>query len=67
MFINQMGMNFSMNDQIGMSNQMNMMNPMNNLMMDETTSNSKKIVEPYENKIKDLEEQIRQMDFKYLY
>ena len=66
MFMNQMGMNFPLNDQIGMFNQMNMMNPMNNLMIDQTTSNLKKIVEPYENKIKDLEEQLRKKDFEIL-
>ena len=66
MFMNPMGMNFPMNNQMGMFNQMNMMNPMNNLMMDETTSNLKKIVEPYENKIKDLEDQLRKKDFEIL-
>jgi len=66
MFMNPMGMNFPMNNQMGMLNQMNMMNPMNNSMMDETASNLKKIVEPYENKIKDLEEQLRKKDFEIL-
>ena len=66
MFMNPMGMNFPMNNQMGMLNQMNMMNPMNNSMMDETASNLKKIVESYENKIKDLEEQLRKKDFEIL-
>ena len=49
--MNQMGMNFMM-----MNN-----NAMN---MDNTTLNVKKIVQPYENKIKELEEIIRQKNFE---
>ena len=45
----------------------NMNNPMmgmNNEMTDDISSRIKVIVEPYEKKIKDLEEQIRQKDFE---
>ena len=50
--MNQMGMNFMM---------MNNNNAMN---MDNTTLNIKNIVQPYENKIKELEEIIRQKNFE---
>ena len=52
------------NQMMGMSNQMmGMNNPMmgmNNQMNDDITTRIKTIVEPYEKKIKELEEQIRQ-------
>ena len=60
-----MGMN---NPMMGMNNgMMGMNNPMmgmNNGMNDDTSSRIKSIIEPYEKKIKDLEEQIRQKDFE---
>ena len=56
MFMNQMGMN-----QMGMNGQFNQINQMN---MDNTTLNIKNIVKPYEKKIKELEEIIRQKDFE---
>jgi len=56
------------NQMMGMSNQMmGMNNPMmgmNNQMNDDITRRIKTIVEPYEKKIKELEEQIRQKDFE---
>ena len=56
------------NQMMGMSNQMmGMNNPMmgmNNQMNDNITRRIKTIVEPYEKKIKELEEQIRQKDFE---
>ena len=56
------------NQMMGMSNQMmGMNNPMmgmNNQMNDDITTRIKTIVEPYEKKIKELEEQIRQKDFE---
>ena len=71
MEINQMGMNnigmnfMGMNPmgpvQMGMKYQPNLMNEM---FMDETSKNIKNIVLPYENKIRELEEIIRQKDFE---
>ena len=55
--VNPMGM---MNP-MGMNNQPNLMNGMN---FDETALNIKKIIEPYENKIRELEEIIKQKDFE---
>ena len=56
------------NQMMGMSNQMmGMNNPMmgmNNQMNDDITTRIKTIVEPYEKKIKELEEQIRKKDFE---
>ena len=56
------------NQMMGMSNQMmGMNNPMmgmNNQMNDDITTRIKTIVDPYEKKIKELEEQIRQKDFE---
>ena len=62
--MNSMGMNFmGMNpmgmNQIGMNNQQNFMN-------DETALNIKNIIEPYENKIRELEEIIKQKDFEII-
>ncbi len=62
--MNSMGMNFmGMNpmgmNQIGMNNQQNFMN-------DETAQNIKNIIEPYENKIRELEEIIKQKDFEII-
>ena len=54
--INNMGMN-----QVGINNQFNQMNIMN---MDNVTMNVKNLIQPYENKIKELEEIIRQKDFE---
>ena len=52
-------------------NQMDMMNPMGNGMgfnpmniNDQIAQNIKNIIQPYENKIKELEEIIRQKDFE---
>ena len=67
-----MGMNNQMmginNQMMGMNNpMMGMNNPMmgmNNPMNDDISSRIKTIVEPYEKKIKELEEQIRQKDFE---
>ena len=56
MMMNQMGMN-----QIGMNNQQNQFNQIN---MDNTTLEVKNIVQPYEKKIKELEEIIRQKDLE---
>ena len=56
MNMNQMGMN-----QVGINNQFNQMNIMN---MDNVTMNVKNLIQPYENKIKELEEIIRQKDFE---
>ena len=58
-----------------MNNMMNNMNPMgmnnigmnqiiNNNLIDQTALNIKSIVEPYENKIRQLEEIIKQKDFE---
>ena len=56
MDMNQIGMN-----QMGMNNQFNQMNVVG---MNNTTLNIKSIVQPYENKIKELEEIIRQKNFE---
>ena len=60
-----MGMN---NQMMGMNNQMmgmnNQMVGMNNQMNDDISSRIKIIIEPYEKKIKDLEDQLRQKDFE---
>ena len=57
---NQMGMN---NPMIGMNYQQNQMNGM---MMDETAQNIRNIIQPYENKIRELEEIIKQKDFEII-
>jgi vacuolar-type H+-ATPase subunit F/Vma7 len=57
---NQMGMN---NPMIGMNNQQNQMNGM---MMDGTAQNIRNIIQPYENKIRELEEIIKQKDFEII-
>ena len=72
--INQMGMNniginpMLMNplgiNQIGMIN--NQQYFMNGINMDETAHNIKNIIQPYENKIRELEEIIRQKDFEII-
>ena len=54
--MNNMGMN-----QMDINNQPNLMNGMS---MDTTAQNIKNIIQPYENKIKQLEEIIRQKDFE---
>ena len=54
--LNNIGMN-----NMGINNQQNLMN---GLAMDTTTLNVKNIIQPYENKIKELEEIIRQKDFE---
>ena len=56
MMMNQMGMN-----QIGINNQQNQFNQLG---LDKTTLEVKNIVQPYENKIKELEEIIRQKDLE---
>ena len=69
--INQMGMMnsngmmnpFLMNNLMGMINQPNIINGIN-LNFDETAQNIKNIISPYENRIKELEEIIRQKDFE---
>ena len=61
--INQIELNKMINNQIGMNN-IGMNNQMNPIGIDQTTINIKNIVKPYENKIKELEEQIRQKDFE---
>ena len=57
---NQMGIN---NPMIGMNNQQNQMN---GTMMDETARNIRNIIQPYENKIRELEEIIKQKDFEII-
>ena len=57
---NQKGMN---NPIMGMYNQQNQMNGM---MMDKTAQNLKNIIQPYENRIRELEEIIKQKDFEIL-
>ena len=70
MNMNQMGMNQMNMNQIGMNqigmNQIGINNPnqMNSFQMDNTTLNIKNIVQPYEKKIKELEEIIRQKEFE---
>ena len=54
--LNNIGMN-----NMGINNQQNLMN---GLALDTTTQNVKNIIQPYENKIKELEEIIRQKDFE---
>ena len=54
--MNNMGMNL-----FGINNPQNLMNQM---AMDNTTLNVKNIIQPYENRIKELEEKIRQKDFE---
>ena len=54
--MNNMGMN-----PFGINNPQNLMNQM---AMDNTTLNVKNIIQPYENRIKELEEKIRQKDFE---
>ena len=57
---NQMGLN---NPMIGMNNQQNQMNGM---IMDGTAQNIRNIIQPYENKIRELEEIIKQKDFEII-
>ena len=59
MGMNPMGMNPMGMNQIGMINQQNFMNG-------ETAQNIKNIIEPYENKIRELEEIIKQKDFEII-
>ena len=59
MGMNPMGMNPMGMNQTGMNNQQNFMN-------DETAQNIKNIIEPYENKIRELEEIIKQKDFEII-
>ena len=47
-------------NQMGMNNQQNQMNAM---MMDETFQNLKNIIQPYENRIREIEEIIKHQDF----
>ena len=71
---NQMGMNNQMmgmnNPMMGMNNPMmgmnNQQNQMNGVMMDETAQNIKNIIQPYENRIRELEEIIKQKDFEII-
>jgi len=62
MNMNQMGINQMNMNQMGMNNQFNQINEMD--MNTNTTLNIKNIVQPYEKKIKELEEIIRQKDFE---
>ena len=59
--INQM---MPMNNQIGVMNQLYGLNSPIGMNYDSTTLNIKNIIQPYENKIKELEEIIRQKDFE---
>ena len=60
--INNFGMNpLGMMNPIGINNQPNLMNEMN---FDETAQNIKSIIQPYENKIRELEEIIKEKDFE---
>ena len=61
--INPMGLNPMAPNQMMMQNQQNFMNETN---MDQTSQNIKNIIEPYENKIRELEETIRQKDFEII-
>ena len=71
---NQMGMNNPMigmnNPMIGMNNSMigmnNQQNQMDGMMMDGTAQNIRNIIQPYENKIRELEEIIKQKDFEII-
>ena len=58
--MNNMMFNFN---QMGMNSQQNQMNGM---MMDETSQNIRNIIQPYENKIRELEEIIKQKDFEII-
>ena len=58
---NQTGMNNIGVNPMGLNNQPNIMNGM---MMDQTALNIKNIVEPYEKRISELEEKIKQKDFE---
>jgi len=69
---NMINIMYNNNKVIGMNN-MGGMNPMginnpqnlmNQMTMDNTALNVKNIIQPYENRIKELEEIIRQKDFK---
>ena len=66
MLMNQMGINQMMMNQMGLNPMIinNQPNQINQIGMDNTTLNIKNIVQPYENKIKELEEIIRQKDFQ---
>lgn len=59
--MNPMGMNNLGMNPMGMNNQPNLMNE---IPMDETAQNIKSIIQPYENKIRELEEIIKQKDFE---
>ena len=59
--MNQMGMNNLGLNPIGMNIQPNLINE---IPMDETAQNIKSIIQPYENKIRELEEIIKQKDFE---
>ena len=59
--MNQIGMNQMQMNPIGINNQLNQFNQLD---MDNTTMNIRNIVQPYEKKIKELEEIIRQKDFE---
>jgi len=59
--MNQMGMNNLGLNPIGMNIQQNLINE---IPMDETAQNIKSIIQPYENKIRELEEIIKQKDFE---
>ena len=59
--MNQIRTNQIGNNPIGINNQPN---EINQIGMDNTTLNIKNIVQPYENKIKELQEIIRQKDFE---
>ena len=66
--MNQIGMNPMIINPIGFNqmgiNPISMNNQMNQMGMDQTTMDIKNIVKPYEDKIKELEEKIRQKDFE---
>ena len=59
--MNPMGMNNLGMNPMGMNIQSNLMNE---IPMDETAQNIKSIIQPYENKIRELEEIIKQKDFE---
>ena len=59
--MNTMGMNNLGMNKMGMNIQPNLMNE---ITMDETAQNIKSIIQPYENKIRELEEIIKQKDFE---
>ena len=61
--MNPMGLNPMGINQMMMQNHQNFINEMN---MDQTSQNIKNIIEPYENKIRVLEEAIRQKDFEII-